>query len=66
MEMKKKKTKVKMNKPIYLGISILEISKLLMYEFCYDFLKSKYKEKAKLPDTDTDGFISHIKTENFL
>ena len=36
-----KKTRVKMNKPIYLGLSILEISKTLMYEFCYDYIKPK-------------------------
>ena len=36
-----------------------------MYEFWYDFLKPKYKEKAKLCYTDTDGFISHVKIEDF-
>ena len=43
-----KKTKVKMNKPVYLGMSILNISKKLMYEFWYDYIKPKYKEQAKL------------------
>ena len=42
------KTKVKMNKPIYLGLSILEISKLLMYEFSYDYMKPKYGDNIKL------------------
>ena len=42
------KTKVKMNKPIYLGMSILEISKTLMYEFWYDCIKPKYQDRAKL------------------
>ena len=42
-----KKTKVKMNKPIYLGLSILEISKTLMYEFCYDYMKPKYNNDIK-------------------
>ena len=41
-----KKTKVKMNKPIYLGFSILEVSKILMYEFWYGYMKSKYKQKS--------------------
>ena len=39
------KTEVKMNKPVYLGMSILDISKTLMYEFWYDYIKPKYKEK---------------------
>ena len=42
------KTKVTMNKPIYLGLSILDISKILMYEFWYDYVKLKYKNKVKL------------------
>ena len=60
-----KKTKVKMNKPAYLGMSILDISKTLMYEFCYYYIKSKYKDKAKLYYLDTGSFINHIKTEYF-
>ena len=60
-----KKTKVKMNKPIYLGLSILEISKILMYEFWYDYMKPKYGDNVKLCYTDTDSFIMHIKTEDF-
>ena len=43
-----KKTKVKMNKPIYLRLSILEISKTLMYEFLYDYMKPKYNNDVKL------------------
>ena len=43
-----KKTKVKMNKPIYLGLSILEISKILMYEFWYDYMKPKYNDNVRL------------------
>ena len=61
-----KKTKVKMNKPIYLGMSILDISKTLMYEFWYDYFKPKYGDKAKLCYTDTDSFIIHIITEDFF
>ena len=60
-----KKTKVKMNKPIYLGLSILEISKIVMYEFWYDYMKPKYGDNVKLCYMDTDSFIMHIKTEGF-
>ena len=60
-----KKTKVKMNKPIYLGLSILEISKILMYKFWYDYMKSKYGDNVKLCYIDTDNFIMYIKTEGF-
>ena len=60
-----KRTKVKMNKPIYLGLSILQISKLLMYEFWYDYMKPKYGDNVKLCYIDTDSFIMNIKTEDF-
>ena len=60
-----KKTKVKMNKPIYLGLSILEISKILMYEFWYDYMKPKYNNDVKLCYMDTDSFVMHIKTNDF-
>ena len=60
-----KKTKVKMNKPVYLGFSILEISKTLMYEFWYDYMEPKYCDNVKLCYMDTDSFIMHIKTEDF-
>ena len=60
-----KKTKVKMNKPIYLGLSILEISKILMYEFWYDYMKPKYNDNVKFCYMDTDSFIMHIKTNDF-
>ena len=59
-----KRTKVKMNKPIYLGLSILEISKLLMYEFWYDYMKPKYGDNVKLCCMGTDSFIMNIKTED--
>ena len=60
-----KKIKVKMNKPIYLGMSILDISKTLMFEFWYDYIKPKYHNNAKLCWMDTESFIIHIKTEDF-
>ena len=60
-----KKTKVKMNKPIYLGLSILEISKTLMYEFWYDYMKPKYNDDVKLCYMDKDSFIMNIKTNDF-
>ena len=63
--MEMKKTKVKMNKPVYLGMSTLDISKTLMYEFWYYYIKPKCKDKAKLWYMDTDSFIIHIKTEDF-
>ena len=60
-----KKAKVKMNKPIYLGLWILEISKILMYEFWYDYMKPKYNNDVKLCYMDTDSFVMHIKTNDF-
>ena len=54
-----------MNKPVYLGLSILEISKTLMYEFWYDYMKPKYGDNVKLCYMDSDNFIMHIKTEDF-
>ena len=60
-----KKTKVKMNKPIYLGLSILQISKILMYEFWYDYMKPKYNNDVNLCYMDTDSFVMHIKTNDF-
>ena len=61
-----KKTKVKMNKPIYLGLSILEISKTLMYEFWYDYMKPKYNDNVKLCYMDTESLIMNIKKKRFL
>ena len=61
-----KKTKVKMNKPVYLGMSILDISKTLMYKFWQDYIKQKYEYRAKLCYTDTGSFIIHIITGDFF
>ena len=59
-----KKLKVKMNEPVYLGLSILEISKTLMYEFWYDHIRSKYQNNAELCYIDTDIFIINDGTYN--
>ena len=59
-----KKVKVEMDKPLYLGLPILEISKTFMYEIWYNYIKPKYQSNAKLCYMDTDSFIIHIKTEN--
>ena len=55
-----KKTKVKMNKPVYLGVLILDINKTFMYKFWYDYIKPKYEDRAKLCYTDTDSLIIRI------
>ena len=53
-----------MNKPVYLGLSILDISKTKMYNFWYDYMKPKYDDKSKLCYMGTESFIVHIKTED--
>ena len=58
-----KKLKVKMNKPVYLGLSIFEFTTILMYDFWYDHIKPKFHDNAKLCYMDTDTFITYIKTE---
>ena len=55
-----------MKKPLYLGMSIFDISKTLIYNFWYDYFKPKYGYRAKLCYMDTDSFIIHIKTEDFF
>ena len=65
MAIEMKKTNVKMNKPIYLGTSILDITKTLMYEVWYDYIKPKDGDRAKLCYTDTGSFVIHIITEDF-
>ena len=57
-----KKIKVKINKSVYLYLSMLEISKTLKYEFWYDYIKPQYQDNAKLCYMDTESFIINIKT----
>ena len=63
--MEMKMVEVKMNMPVYLGQAILDISKILMYEFWYNYVKPKYEDKARLCYMDTDSFIINVKTEDF-
>ena len=60
-----KKTSLTMNKPVYLGMSILDLSKTVMYDFYYNYIKPKYGNKAKLLFTDTDSFLFEIQTKDF-
>ena len=60
-----KKTRLTMNKPVYLGMSILDLSKIVMYDFHYRYIKPKYGNRAKLLFTDTDSLFYEIETEDF-
>ena len=60
-----KKTSLTMNKPVYLGMCILDLSKVIMFDFHYNYIKPKYGNKAKLLFTDTDSFMYEIQTEDF-
>ena len=55
---------MELNKPIFIGVCSLELSKLHMYQYYYDVMKKKYDDKIKLLYTDTDSFIFHIETED--
>ena len=55
------KTQLLISKPVYLGLPMLELSKTVMYEYWYDYVKPKYREKANLCYMDTDKFIVNIK-----
>ena len=65
MAIEMNKTHVFMNKPVYLGQAILDISKTLMYKFWYEYLDPKYKDKIKLCYMDTDSSIIYVQTEDF-
>ena len=65
MAIETKKTKVKINQPVYLGMSILDISKTLMYEFWYNYIKPKYGDRVKVLYMDTDSFVIRNITEDF-
>ena len=59
-----RKTQMLMNKPVYLGLSILNLSKTIKYKFCYYYLKPKYGGNSKLFYMDTESFIVHVKTKD--
>ena len=59
----KKKTEILMSKPGYLGLSILELNRILIYELWHDYVKHEYGKKAKLCYVDTESFIVYIKTD---
>ena len=60
-----KKTEVYFNKPVYVGQAILDLSKTLMFDFHYNYIKKKYKDKAELLFTDTDSLMFQIYTDDF-
>ena len=66
MAIEMRKTKVLMDKLIAVGQAVLDISKNLMYEFWYEYLKPMYQNNIKLCYMDTDSFIIHIQTDDFL
>ena len=59
------KVTLTLNKPAYIGMCILELSKLLMCEFYYDYIKNKYGNNSRLLFTATDSLMDEIKTEDF-
>ena len=61
-----KRTQILMNKPVYLALSILKIIKIVLYEFWYNYVRPKYREKAKLCYMDVDSFIVYTKKMIFI
>ena len=59
-----KKTQILLNKPVYLGLSVLDLSKTVLYEFRYDYVKPKYGENGKHCYMDTGSFIVHVKPDD--
>ena len=59
-----RKTQIFMSHPVYFGLSLLDLSKTVMYEFWYDYVKPKYRENGKLCHMDTDSFIVHVKADD--
>ena len=66
MKMKMKNTRAKMSKPLYLGMSTLNICNIIMYKFWYDYIRPNHGDRAKLYYTDTDSFNINIETEDFF
>ena len=66
LAIKMRKIQILMNKPVYLGLSILELSKIVIYGFWYEYVKPKYSERAKWCYMDTDSFILHAKNLWYL
>ena len=61
---RKSKLALKLKKPVYIGVCILDLSKALIYEFHYDYIKDKYDNKSKLLLKDTDSSMHEIKTKD--
>ena len=62
---RKSKVTLALSKPAYVGMCILDLSKVLIYEFHYDYIKNKYGNNSRLLFTDTDSLMYEIKTEDF-
>ena len=63
MAIETRKTQTLMSKPIYLALPIVELSRTVMYEFSYDYVKLRYGEKVRLCNVDADSFIFSVRTD---